>query len=102
MNNVYVNTQCKRAMGIEECTSTFTFTRCSLFMDHLTFIFGSYEVTIEDPATWAKPWKIEIPMRKSEGQFMSTHATKETTQWKACSPALAPRKDNRSNERDIH
>ena len=26
-----------------------------------------YEVTVEDAATWAKPWKIEIPMRKSEG-----------------------------------
>jgi hypothetical protein len=24
-----------------------------------------YEVTIEDPSTWAKPWKIEVPMRKS-------------------------------------
>jgi len=26
-----------------------------------------YEVTVEDPSTWARPWKIEIPMRKSEG-----------------------------------
>jgi hypothetical protein len=26
-----------------------------------------YEVTVEDPATWATPWKIEIPMRKTEG-----------------------------------
>jgi hypothetical protein len=26
-----------------------------------------YQVTIEDPATWAKPWKIEVPMRKTEG-----------------------------------
>ncbi|HLH32464.1 MAG TPA: hypothetical protein VKY31_14765, partial [Terriglobia bacterium] len=26
-----------------------------------------YEVTVEDPSTWAKPWKIEIPMRKTEG-----------------------------------
>jgi hypothetical protein len=25
-----------------------------------------YEVTVEDPATWAKPWKIEVPMRKTE------------------------------------
>jgi hypothetical protein len=24
-----------------------------------------YEVTVEDAATWAKPWKIEIPMRKT-------------------------------------
>jgi hypothetical protein len=24
-----------------------------------------YDVTIEDPSTWAKPWKIEVPMRKS-------------------------------------
>jgi hypothetical protein len=24
-----------------------------------------YEVTVEDPSTWAKPWKIEVPMRKS-------------------------------------
>jgi hypothetical protein len=24
-----------------------------------------YEVTVEDPSTWAKPWKIEIPMRKT-------------------------------------
>ena len=26
-----------------------------------------YEVTVEDPATWAKPWKIEVPMRKTDG-----------------------------------
>jgi hypothetical protein len=26
-----------------------------------------YQVTVEDPATWAKPWKIEVPMRKTEG-----------------------------------
>jgi len=26
-----------------------------------------YEVTVEDPSTWARPWKIEIPMRRSEG-----------------------------------
>jgi hypothetical protein len=26
-----------------------------------------YEVTVEDPSTWAKPWKIEVPMRKSQG-----------------------------------
>jgi len=26
-----------------------------------------YEVTVGDPSTWARPWKIEIPMRKSEG-----------------------------------
>jgi hypothetical protein len=25
----------------------------------------TYEVTVEDPSTWAKPWKIEIPMRKT-------------------------------------
>jgi hypothetical protein len=24
-----------------------------------------YEVTVEDPSTWAKPWKIEVPMRKT-------------------------------------
>jgi hypothetical protein len=24
-----------------------------------------YEVTVEDPSTWARPWKIEIPMRKT-------------------------------------
>ena len=24
-----------------------------------------HEVTVEDPSTWAKPWKIEVPMRKS-------------------------------------
>jgi hypothetical protein len=24
-----------------------------------------YEVTVEDPSTWAKPWKIEIPMRST-------------------------------------
>jgi len=24
-----------------------------------------YEVTVEDPSTWAKTWKIEVPMRKS-------------------------------------
>jgi hypothetical protein len=26
-----------------------------------------YQVTVEDPSTWAKPWKIEIPMRKTTG-----------------------------------
>ena len=26
-----------------------------------------YEFTVEDPATWAKPWTAEIPMTKSEG-----------------------------------
>jgi hypothetical protein len=26
-----------------------------------------YEVTVEDPSTWAKPWKIELPMRKTDG-----------------------------------
>jgi hypothetical protein len=26
-----------------------------------------YQVTVEDPATWDKPWKIEIPMRKTTG-----------------------------------
>jgi hypothetical protein len=26
-----------------------------------------YEVTVEDPSTWAKPWKIEVPMQKTEG-----------------------------------
>jgi hypothetical protein len=26
-----------------------------------------YEVTVEDRSTWAKPWKIEIPMRKTNG-----------------------------------
>jgi hypothetical protein len=26
-----------------------------------------YEVTVEDPSTWPKPWKIEVPMRKTEG-----------------------------------
>jgi hypothetical protein len=25
-----------------------------------------YEVTVDDASTWAKSWKIEIPMRKSE------------------------------------
>ena len=24
-----------------------------------------YQVTVQDPATWAEPWKIEVPMRKS-------------------------------------
>jgi hypothetical protein len=24
-----------------------------------------YEATVEDRSTWAKPWKIEVPMRKS-------------------------------------
>ena len=26
-----------------------------------------YQFTVEDPATWAKPWTAEIPMTKSEG-----------------------------------
>jgi hypothetical protein len=26
-----------------------------------------YEVTVEDSSTWTKPWKIEIPMRKTNG-----------------------------------
>jgi hypothetical protein len=26
-----------------------------------------YEVTVEDPSTWARPWKIEVPMRKTGG-----------------------------------
>jgi hypothetical protein len=26
-----------------------------------------YQVTVEDPSTWAKPWKIEVPMQKTEG-----------------------------------
>ena len=25
-----------------------------------------YEVTVEDPSTWARPWRIELPMRKSD------------------------------------
>jgi hypothetical protein len=25
-----------------------------------------YEVTVDDPSTWSKPWKIEIPMRKTD------------------------------------
>ena len=26
-----------------------------------------YEVTIDDPATWTKPWTGEIPMKKAQG-----------------------------------
>jgi hypothetical protein len=26
-----------------------------------------YEVTVEDPSTWPRPWKIEVPMQKTEG-----------------------------------
>jgi hypothetical protein len=26
-----------------------------------------YEVTIEDPSTWPRPWKIEVPMQKTDG-----------------------------------
>jgi hypothetical protein len=26
-----------------------------------------YQVTVEDPSTWTKPWKIEIPMRSTPG-----------------------------------
>ena len=26
-----------------------------------------YEVTVEDPSTWTKPWKIEVPMQKTAG-----------------------------------
>ena len=26
-----------------------------------------YQVTVEDPSTWSKPWKIEVPMQKTEG-----------------------------------
>ena len=26
-----------------------------------------YQVTVEDSSTWAKPWKIEVPMQKTDG-----------------------------------
>ena len=26
-----------------------------------------YQFTIEDPTTWAKPWSVEIPMKKTQG-----------------------------------
>ena len=28
-----------------------------------------YQFTIDDPATWERPWTVEIPVRKSEGQL---------------------------------
>jgi hypothetical protein len=26
-----------------------------------------YEFTVEDPATWTRPWSVEVPMKKTEG-----------------------------------
>jgi hypothetical protein len=28
-----------------------------------------YQFTVDDPATWERPWTVEIPVRKSAGQL---------------------------------
>ena len=42
-----------------------------------------YEFTVNDPATWTKPWTAQIPMVSRATTCTSTRATKATTGWKA-------------------
>jgi hypothetical protein len=40
----------------------------------------SYEVTIEDPAMYTKPWKVSIPLARQEGYRMFEYACHEGNQ----------------------
>jgi hypothetical protein len=51
-----------------------------------------YEVTIEDPKTYTRPWKLSIPLISPEGfQLLPYDATKATTCSAQCSVASVPR-----------
>ena len=51
-----------------------------------------YEITIDDPETWTKPWTLMIPLRHSPNRFMSMPATKATRAWSAFWREPAPRR----------
>ena len=44
-----------------------------------------YEFTVEDPATWTKPWSGQLPMVKTSDKSTSTRAMKAITPWSICS-----------------
>ena len=57
-----------------------------------------YRFTVDDPATWTKPWSGETLIRKTRVRFSSMLATRETMDSWTSSPALAPlRKNDRTN-----
>ena len=51
-----------------------------------------YQVTIDDPATWTKPWTVMIPLYGAGTmRSTSTHAMRATTHWLASWQEPAPR-----------
>ena len=54
-----------------------------------------YEFTVDDPHTWARPWKAEMPATRTEGPSSSTPVVKETTACRTCSQELEPRRKER-------
>jgi hypothetical protein len=51
-----------------------------------------YSYTVEDPHTWTTPWKGEMAIRRTDGEILSTRATRETTGSRtSCAPRAADR-----------
>ena len=38
-----------------------------------------YQVTLDDPTTWTRPWTYEVPMQRNPQPMYETPATRETT-----------------------
>ena len=57
--------------------------------------FINWQVTVEDPATWTKPYTFMVRLKKTDGQIYDTPATRATTRWKASSAARARKRQRR-------
>ena len=42
-----------------------------------------YQFTVDDPATWTRPWTAAVPMQKSDEEIYECAATRETSAWSA-------------------
>jgi hypothetical protein len=56
---------------------------------------ASYEFTVDDPATWVKPWTAQYVMGPALGQIYESPVTKATTVCATTSTALARKKSAR-------
>ena len=54
-----------------------------------------YEVTVDDPTTWTRPWTYEVPMRRNAEPCTSTPATRGITRWRSSSPVRGRRRRKR-------
>ena len=63
--------------------------------------FINWEITVDDPATWTKPYTFMIRLKKADrARSTNTPATRATTRWKAFSPAPAPKKPRPAARRE--